>query len=612
MIGRVLSGRYEIQAVVGTGGMAVVYRAWDKTEKRTVAIKVLRPEYEQDAEFVRRFSREAEAAAKMSHENIVNLLDVGKDNDMRYIVMEYVPGKTLKDLIRERGRIAPDTAVRMVIRILAAVDHAHKNGIVHRDIKPQNILVDAKGKVKVADFGIARLKTAQTTRVDDKQNSALGSVHYFSPEQASGEVADEKSDLYSVGVVLYEMLTGQVPFDGDTAVSVALKHVSEEPRSMRELNPAISRALDEVVMRALAKDSARRYQTAAEFAGDLRKAVVHPRGGFVAYPVSREEQERQREEKRRQDARRKRRLRRASFFAAIAVGMAIVGTLVWYFAAVYNMESVPLTIGSEEAAATGVISQRGFVPVVEYAYSEEYPQGLVLEQSVNAGEKRRRGTEISITVSAGSQWVYLEDMTGWTLEQVYEELTGLGIAGEHVSVTYAVSDKPIGCVASQTPEAGYITREEDIVLILSAEPVEVPQLTGLTYEGAQAQAEAEGLTLGEPVSGYSADAPAGTVIAQSIPPGEVVAEGTELILTVSQPRQMLYYPPSNYTLYVPLDDVEVVLEITPPSGATFMGFSGTLDAGTYSIELSSVEQGLHTVREYMDGSLMVETQVMFE
>ena len=287
------------------------------------------------------------------------------------------PARRSRSSSARRGRIAPETAVRMVIRILAAVDHAHKNGIVHRDIKPQNILVDAKGKVKVADFGIARLKTAQTTRVDDKQNSALGSVHYFSPEQASGEVADEKSDLYSVGVVLYEMLTGQVPFDGDTAVSVALKHVSEEPRSMRELNPAISRALDEVVMRALAKDSARRYQTAAEFAGDLRKAVVHPRGGFVAYPVSREEQERQREEKRRQAARRKRRLRRASFFAAIAVGVAIVGALVWYFAAVYNMESVPLTIGSEEAAATGVIAQRGFVPVVEYAYSEEYPQGLV-------------------------------------------------------------------------------------------------------------------------------------------------------------------------------------------------------------------------------------------
>ena len=612
MIGRVLSGRYEIQAVVGTGGMAVVYRAWDKIKKRTVAVKVLRPEYEQDEEFVRRFSREAEAAAKMSHENIVNLLDVGKDNDMRYIVMEYVPGKTLKDLIREQGRIAPETAVRMVIRILAAVDHAHKNGIVHRDIKPQNILVNKDGKVKVADFGIARLKTAQTTRVDDKQNSALGSVHYFSPEQASGEVADEKSDLYSVGVVLYEMLTGQVPFDGDTAVSVALKHVSEEPRSMRDLAPNISRALDEVVMRALAKDSARRYQTAAEFAGDLRKAVVRPRGGFVTYPLTREEQERQREEQRRKALRRKRRLQRVSFFAAIFVGVAVIGSLVWYFSAVYNMESVPLTIGSEEAAATTVITQRGFTPVVEYAYSEEYPQGLVMQQTVEAGQKRRRGTEIGITVSAGSQWIYFEDMTGWTLEQVYEELTGLGVAAERVSVTYAVSDKPVGCVAGQSPEPGWITRETDIVLILSAETVEVPPLTGLTFEGAQALAEAEGLTLGEPVPGYSADEPAGTVIAQSIPPGEVVAEGTELILTISQPRQMLYYPPSNYTLYVPLSNVEVVLEIVPPSGAAFTGFSGALDAGTYSIELSSVEQGLHTVREYMDGMLMVETQVMFE
>ncbi len=612
MIGRVLSGRYEIQAVVGTGGMAVVYRAWDKIKKRTVAVKVLRPEYEQDEEFVRRFSREAEAAAKMSHENIVNLLDVGKDNDMRYIVMEYVPGKTLKDLIREQGRIAPETAVRMVIRILAAVDHAHKNGIVHRDIKPQNILVNKDGKVKVADFGIARLKTAQTTRVDDKQNSALGSVHYFSPEQASGEVADEKSDLYSVGVVLYEMLTGQVPFDGDTAVSVALKHVSEEPRSMRDRAPNISRALDEVVMRALAKDSARRYQTAAEFAGDLRKAVVRPRGGFVTYPLTREEQERQREEQRRKALRRKRRLQRVSFFAAIFVGVAVIGSLVWYFSAVYNMESVPLTIGSEEAAATTVITQRGFTPVVEYAYSEEYPQGLVMQQTVEAGQKRRRGTEIGITVSAGSQWIYFEDMTGWTLEQVYAELTGLGVAAERVSVTYAVSDKPVGCVAGQSPEPGWITRETDIVLILSAETVEVPPLTGLTFEAAQAQAEAGGLTLGEPVPGYSADEPAGTVIAQSIPPGEVVAEGTELILTISQPRQMLYYPPSNYTLYVPLSNVEVVLEIVPPSGAAFTGFSGALDAGTYSIELSSVEQGLHTVREYMDGMLMVETQVMFE
>ena len=181
MIGHVISNRYVVEAVVGTGGMAIVYRAYDKISKNRVAIKVLRPEFESDEEFVRRFSREAEAASKVSHENIVNLLDVGVDGNHRYIVMEYVDGQTLKEMIRERGRIEPDLAIRMTIRILAAVDQAHRNGIVHRDIKPQNILVDRQGRVKVADFGIARLKTSQTTRIDDGSASALGSVHYFSP-----------------------------------------------------------------------------------------------------------------------------------------------------------------------------------------------------------------------------------------------------------------------------------------------------------------------------------------------------------------------------------------------------------------------------------------------
>ena len=195
MIGRTISGRYLVQAIVGTGGMAVVYRALDQKTGKVVAIKVLRPEYESDVEFVRRFSREAEAASKVSHENIVNMLDVGTDGDLRYIVMEYVDGTTLKELIRQKGTIHPDTAIRMTIRILAAVDHAHRNGIVHRDIKPQNILVDNAGTVKVADFGIARLKADQTTVINDADGTALGSVHYFSPEQARGEVADEKSSV---------------------------------------------------------------------------------------------------------------------------------------------------------------------------------------------------------------------------------------------------------------------------------------------------------------------------------------------------------------------------------------------------------------------------------
>lgn len=612
MIGRVLSGRYAIEAVVGTGGMAVVYRAWDRQNARTVAIKVLRPEYEQDQEFVRRFSREAEAAAKMSHENIVNLLAVGKDGDMRYIVMEYVDGQTLKEMIREQGRIRPDIAVRMIIRTLAAVDHAHKNGIVHRDIKPQNILVDAQGNVKVADFGIARLKTAQTTRIDDGQNSALGSVHYFSPEQASGEVADEKSDLYSVGVVLYEMLTGQVPFDGETAVSVALKHVSEDPRSMREIAPSVTRGLDEVVMRALSKDSERRYQTAAEMAGDLRQALVRPRGGFVRYPQSKEEQEQKREMLRRRAQRQKRRLKTLTRIAAGVVALVLIAALVWYFVRVYDVHTVPQVVGFSEAEAVRTLTDIGFSPSTEYAYSEEYEKGVVISQSVESGAREKGGADVHVIVSAGSQWVYLEDMTGLTLEEVYVKLSAIEMHAEGISVEYVLDEAAPGHVVSQSVEAGWITRETELTLRVSAQSVPAPTLTGLTLEGATALVESNGLKVGNVSEGYSADAAAGTVIAQSVAPGAPVVVGAAIDLTVSQSQDNLFYPATDYTLTVPLDGLRVRLEITTPGGQIYEGYSEVLNAGTYAVELASAERGAHTIREYFDSVLMNETTIYFE
>ena len=405
MIGRVISGRYVVEAVVGTGGMAVVYRAYDKIKKQTVAIKVLRPEYEQDEEFVRRFSREAEAASKVSHENIVNMLDVGTDGELRYIVMEYVDGQTLKNMIREQGRIHPDQALRMTIRILAAVDHAHRNGIVHRDIKPQNILVDRQGRVKVADFGIARLKASQTTHLDSEGGaSALGSVHYFSPEQARGELADEKSDLYSVGVVMYEMLTGQVPFDGETSVSVALKHVSEEPKSMRLYQGGISKALDEVVMRALCKDSAKRYQTAAEMAADLRKTITHPRGGFVKYPPDSEELERQREQRRKKRQRDRRRLMRLGLIVGSLLVLSVAVIAGWYFIGVRGRVTVPDVTGQTQAAALEILESAGLPAGIESAYSEDVEAGLVLSQSRMPGERVKTGSLVSLVVSAGTQW----------------------------------------------------------------------------------------------------------------------------------------------------------------------------------------------------------------
>ena len=267
---KILADRYRLVEQIGVGGMAIVYRAIDQRTGHNVAVKVLRPEFNQDVEFVSRFQREAEAASKMTHHNIVNLLDVGMDGENRYLVMEYVQGKTLKELIKEKGRLSPAVAAQITISILSALQHAHQNGIIHRDIKPQNILVHADGHIKVADFGIARMANSSTLTRGD---SVMGSVHYFSPEQASGQAANATSDLYSVGVVMYEMLTGRVPFDGDSPVAVAMQHLHARPAPIENFAPESPAAINHVCLMAMEKKPQYRYQSAREMATELRMAL---------------------------------------------------------------------------------------------------------------------------------------------------------------------------------------------------------------------------------------------------------------------------------------------------------------------------------------------------
>ena len=612
MIGRVISGRYVVQAVVGTGGMAVVYRAFDQKKNRIVAIKVLRPEYESDEEFVRRFSREAEAASKVSHENIVNMLDVGIDGDMRYIVMEYVDGQTLKDMIRQRGTIHPDTAIRMTIRILAAVDHAHRNGIVHRDIKPQNILVDNQGRVKVADFGIARLKASQTTHIEEggSSGSALGSVHYFSPEQARGEMADEKSDLYSVGVVMYEMLTGQVPFDGETSVSVALKHLSEAPKSMRDHQQGISKALDEVVMRALCKDATKRYQTAAEMAADLRKAIAHPQGGFVTYPKDADEVEKEKEERRRKREQDRRRLRRA-MLACVLIGVALIlAAGVWFFVVTVNTYVMPDLVGQEQLLAQDALEKLGGEAEVEYDYSEDYEEGIVIGQSRRVGARVKQAVPVALTVSRGTRWYYLEDCAGRSMDEVYDALKAQGV--ENVQVLYVKSDAPVGTVVSVSPEPGRQARDALVILTVSGQRVLMPSLYGFTLEDAQALIEAEGLRLGTVTESEAVDALPNTVIAQGPEAGTEQMAGTTVDITVNQSHQTLCYPTSKLSVVVPLNGSSVQIMMVSPSGATQEAYHGELNAGTYRFELSDAEAGEHIVNILMDGVLMESQSVRFE
>ena len=616
-IGTVLSGRYVVEEIVGTGGMAVVYRAWDSKTKRIVAIKVLRAEFQQDAEFLRRFSREAEAASQVSHENIVGMYDVGQDGDTRYIVMEFIDGTTLKSMIRQMGHLGPDAVVRMGIRILAAVDHAHKNGIVHRDIKPQNILVDPQGVVKVADFGIARMKAQQTTRIADVNSSALGSVHYISPEQASGEVADEKSDLYSVGIVLYEMLAGHVPFDGDTAVSVALKHVSEEPRSLREEDPDIPKAIDEVVLRALSKKPEDRYQTAAEMAADLRKALGRPEGGFVKpkhaekKPKKNQKDNRSRKgEQRPVDPRQRRaeiarRLKYTVMGVVIACLLALMGFAFWLVTHV-RMPDVVGMPGDEACARM----PDGVVVMIRREYNNFVPEGCVIAQSPDSGDYISKKGDVYITISSGPREISIIDYSGYNKDEAMSQLVACGM--ETVEVVPVISEEPVGTVVGQVPPAGIVPRDTVFTLYVSGETVITPSLTGYTLETAVQLIEAEDLVVGDISQAYSADAVPGTVIAQSVAPNSEVVSGSTIDITIAQSRETMFYPATELRVVVPLDNTQVYVTVTTPGGVAVAVYNGQLSMGTHVIPLSSSESGVHRIMVYMDSVFVEEMQLTFE
>ena len=585
---RVLSGRYELIEIVGTGGMAIVYRALDQKTGREVAVKLLRPEFERDEEFVRRFSHEAKAAAQVAHENIVNMLDVGFDG-VPYIVMEFVRGQTLKDLIRSVGSIPQRQAVAMALRILAALDHAHRNNIVHRDIKPQNILVDENGMIKVADFGIARLTTSATmTATGD--GSFFGSVHYISPEQARGEKADEKSDLYSVGVVLYEMLTGQVPFDSESAVSIAIKHIGETPRSIRELKPELPRALEQILQKALSKDPADRYQSASEMAADLKRSLTNPRGGFVRNPVM--------------DAqRRKARVRNALaglLLAAVLGAMVLIIVKTGVFDHYFYGVTVPSVVNVSEEDALRSLSAFHLVGEATQEYSDTVEKGLVISQEPAAESKAMQGDTVRIVVSLGSQWVAMPKVTGQSEEAALAALNALELT--NVSVERVPSDYTPGLVLEQEPEAGeWVSKMGECVIRVSSMSSVVPDLRGYTLEAARAALEGTMLSLGEITEGYDASLPDGVVIDQSLEAKTSVFAETTIDLVLNGERPERYSALVSFS--VPLADMEVSIVVTAPSGEESEKFRQVC-SGQVQISLSSAESGEHRVQIYMDGKLM--------
>ena len=398
---QLVGGRYRVVRKIGGGGMADVYLCEDLTLGRRVAIKVLLQRLLGDPTFVERFRREAKAAAGLNSPNVVGVYDWGELDDAYYIVMEYVEGETLKDLVRRHGRLGGSEAVRIALQLLTAVAYAHRRGIIHRDIKPQNVMLDRDGNVKVMDFGIARAGDSGMTEV----GSVLGTAQYLAPEQAQGQQVDERSDLYSVGIVLYEMLTGTVPFKGDTAVTVALKHVNEAPAEPSQIVPGMPYALNQIVLKAIAKDRNARYQTADEFARDLRSAQAGGPLIAAAYDPSAEQTRlmtvpngattvmaSEPLEERVSDRSRKRRAWPVVLLVAlllIAIGGAAYGLM---RAMGGGGVAVPSVVGQSTAAAISTLKEAGFeAAVAGEEFSDKYAEGDVVRQAPKAGTDLRKG-----------------------------------------------------------------------------------------------------------------------------------------------------------------------------------------------------------------------------
>lgn len=498
MIGRILDNRYELMEFVGKGGMALVYRAIDRRTGHSVAVKILRPEYNQDAEFTGRFEREATAASRMSHHNIVNLLDVGQDGDIRYLVMEYVNGQTLKDVIRQKGALQPDVAAQIGIRILSALQHAHNNGIIHRDIKPQNILMDAEGHIKVSDFGIARVAGANTISSED---SVMGSVHYFSPEQAKNENVTFASDLYSVGVCLYEMMTGLPPFDGETPVSVALQHINAVPRPMREIRPGIPPAMDRVVHKAMEKRPEKRYQSALEMAQDLQRALQEPDGAWIA----REQEKPQQAQQVPSVTGRQRPVHSRKWLwtriGMIAMGVGILAALALGGVKVYdqmiNIVDVPYCLDETEADALKMLTRAGLKAEISRASDPVKPTGTVSLQSPEYGTTMRKGETVLLTISTGPEEQPVPRIAGMQLEEARTELERMGF------ILLALPDRALSptawdTVLAQSPEEGEMLPSGGVVqVILSGGSLTLPNLVGLTRQEAMMQIQQLQLSLNE-------------------------------------------------------------------------------------------------------------------
>ena len=544
--GTLFAGRYRISNKLGGGGMADVYLAEDQELGRRVAIKMLHGRYANDEQFVERFRREATHAAGLSHPNIVSIFDRGEADGSYFIVMEYVEGRTLKELIRSRGPCPIPVAIAYARQILAALRYAHRNGVIHRDIKPHNVIVDPEGVIKVTDFGIARAGASQMT----EEGAIIGTAQYLSPEQARGAPVDQTSDLYSTGIVLFELLTGEVPFTGDSPVEIAMKHLAEVPAMPSELRPDVPDDLDLVVVRALAKEPADRYQSAAAMDADLETVA---RGGRVAAETA-DAATMVLSGERGIDATAAAQLARRGqpphyeppsrsrpiwpwLLGVGAVLALLVGGWFLYDSIQSQLKdaetvAVPYVVGLQQAQAVNLITEKDLVPRVRRVSNSDVEEGVVFAQNPTEGTRVDKETVILIDISSGKPEVTIPSVVGQSVEDAVAELTQAGLNAQVVEVN---SDKDEGTVTAQSPSAGTVVVEGTQVRInvsRGPKPLTVPNVIGLPYD--QAASELQRVGFGVARVDVDSDLAAGIVTDQDPNGGSESSKGSTVTLSVSR------------------------------------------------------------------------------
>lgn len=550
LLGKLLGGRYELIEKIGDGGMAIVYKARCHLLKRYVAVKILRPELVADEEFVARFRRESQAAASLAHTNIVNIYDVGEEDGIYYIVMEYVNGGTLKDYIRKKGRLEPEEAIDIALKICSAIKHAHENNIIHRDIKPQNILMGDDGSIKVADFGIARAVTSTTITMSG--SNVLGSVHYFSPEQARGGYVDEKSDLYSLGVVLYEMCTGTVPFNGESAVSIALKHIQEDITWPDNTCTHIPKSLQDIINKALEKEQCMRYQSAQEMIDDLKRALIEPDGDFVVKNISSDMPTQSitpidlpvvknndvEEDEKIEPISKKKVIITIMPMILILFFLIFMGVSIYKNNFVVKEVEVPDIRELSLDEATNILQDSQLsIKVIDSKHSKDIEEDHIISQDPEGGTIVEALSSVKVIVSLGPKTVVVPNVVGKTEEEAVRELEekGLEVAGRE----YRPNDEyPRGIVISQSIQHDTeVLSDTTIDLVISdgseTSAIKVPEYIGLQLDEAKERIIGDNLSQGEIFESYSDVVPQGIVLKQKPEAGVYVEENRKIDLWVS-------------------------------------------------------------------------------